>query len=78
MLSINSPNPQAIADAFNHLNVDGIAFEVQEIQGLRVLIRHDHSAAEAKIAAKKIIGTLAAFKNRVGSCQIVDDKGNLL
>ena len=52
MLSINSPNPQAIADAFNHLNVDGIAFEVQEIQGLRFLIRHDHSAAEAKIAAK--------------------------
>lgn len=78
MLSINSPKPDAVKQAFDHQEYEGIKFEVVRQQGLSVIVQSSATDPEAKSVCKRVMAQLPELKRMVCSCQIVDDKGNLV
>lgn len=78
MLSINCPKTKIIQTYFHHQCIDGIQFEVVEIQGFSVLLKHDHSDEEAKQIAKQTIAQLKELTYFVTTVRIVDEKGALI
>lgn len=78
MLSINSPRPGCIIQAFDGQTYEEIRFEVVRQQGLSVILRTSGSDQEAKAVCKRVMSNLPDLKRMVCSCQIVDEKGNLI
>lgn len=78
MLSINSPRPGCVIQAFGGREYEGICFEVVRQQGLSVILKASCSDQEAKAVCKRVMSQLPDLKRMVCSCQIVDEKGNLV
>lgn len=79
MLSVNCPRAQVVKDALDGQVIEGITFSVVSQQGLRVIFRCEGGDdTQAKAVCKKVLAELPALKHMVCSCQIVDEKGNLV
>lgn len=79
MLQIGCPKAKLLNEKLNHLDYDGIHFEVVECLGLTLKVKHNaENDALAKIAVKKYIAGLSELKNAYTNIQLIDENGRIL
>lgn len=79
MLQIGCPKAKVLNEKLNHLDYEGIHFEVVECMGLTLKVKHNaENDAQAKAAVKKYITELSEFKNAYTNIQLIDENGRIL
>lgn len=79
MLQIGSPKAKTLNEKLNGLDLDGVTFKVESVNGLTLKVSHNaHDDATAKALIKKYIISLPETKNSYTNIQLIDEKGRIL
>lgn len=79
MLQIGSPKVKILNEKLNGLDLDGVTFKVESINGLTLKVSHNaNDDATAKALIKKYIASLSETKNSYTNIQMIDEKGRIL
>lgn len=79
MLQIGSPKAALLKEKLDGLEWEGIHFQVVQMQGLTMTVKHDGcSDAGAKAAVKRYIASLPEYGKAYTNIQYVDENGRIL
>lgn len=79
MLQIGSPKAKILNEKLNGLDLDGVTFKVENVNGLTLKVSHNaNDDAIAKALIKKYISSLPEAKNSYTNIQLIDEKGRIL
>lgn len=79
MLQIGSPKAKILNEKLNGLDLDGVTFKVESVNGLTLKVSHNtYDDATAKALIKKYIASLPETKNSYTNIQLIDEKGRIL
>ena len=79
MLQIGSPKAKILNEKLTGLDLDGVTFKVESVNGLTLKVSHNaHDDVTAKALIKKYIASLPETKNSYTNIQMIDEKGRIL
>lgn len=79
MLQIGCPKAKILNEKLNGLDYEGIHFDVVELIGLVIKVKHNADGdTEAKVVLKKFLATLPELKNAYTNIQLINENGRIL